>query len=391
MALSDSEMEAGQRRASAGDLEESRSSSQPQAKQANQTGGLARASKALGRSQSVKHPRDRPRASLQRTPSALDRLRRRFSRQRSSFRVAVLGACEVGKSAVVSRVRANTFPVQYEPTFEECLPHQMVLRSRFPETMEFVDTSGGTAQEYGPVRKRVAATTDIYLLVFSVKQMSSLDFLNQIMDELADASPSMAPSDLASRCVLIGNQAQEENVDEVVAGTDDVEEHLFIAPRAVTQERAEAFAQKWGIRDYLETSALTGFGITLLETRLKVMARRVRSFSQSIPDSELGEGKSKRSFLNIFRRKARSPKAPSPIPSERESESPRHSIASGDKRNSKHSTGAENDLLRSTSERHSLRETKTKADDSLTPRSRSKTFSLSIRRSFRRRKNTTGN
>ena len=381
MALSDTEVEANHR-GSLDDLEASH-------KQGD--GSTTRRTKAA-RAQSMKS-RPRPRNSLQRRPSAIARFKRRFSRQKDALRVAVFGACEVGKSAVVSRIRANTFPVEYEPTFEECLPHSMLLSSRFPEVVEFIDTSGGVAEEYVGMRNRVAASADAFILMFSVKQMSSLQYLQKVMEGIRDAYPQLSHADIGSKCLLVGNQAQEENIDEIVAGTDDVEEALFIDPRAVSADDADEFARQWGINESLETSALSSFGISELEVRIRIMLRRARSASVSSSGSE-PDTKEKMSFFKLFRLRARA-KVPSPIPSVKENESPATSKAAtplpspAHKKSQTMSTNS--DLVRGAADRYSLRAPKTPAeDDSQERRPRSKTFSLSgaLRRSFKRSKSS---
>eukprot|EP00117_Sycon_ciliatum_P008804 scpid56049/ scgid11353/ Cell division control protein 42 len=349
----------------------------------------SRQGNGVGRSKSFKH-----RGELERRPSALQRLKRRLSRQKDPIRLVLLGACEVGKSSILARIRANSFPVEYEATFSERLQHSMMLRGRLPETVEFLDVTGATASEYKPMRERAIAEANIYILVYSVKSQASLQYLEGVFEDIQEACPHLGFDDIGPKCLLIGNQANEENLKEVVAGTDAGEEALIIAPRAVSEEHAQTFATKWNIKGIIETSALTAFGIADIDRYLRKNVQMMTSRSISVSSaSSNDESQGAGSFLTRFKSMMRR-RGPSPIPSDTEQGSPARKPSS--KRNSSTSTagsigflsaGPGGGLKRSEDIRHSYQGPKTVGQ--ATPgvsKPRRRTLSASIRRSFRRKK-----
>lgn len=213
--------------------------------------------------------RRRP-SGLSRQASAIKRLRRRFSRAREP-RVVFLGPCEVGKSALIARLRADVFLHDYEPTVCESLPYFMRLRSTLAETVQLVDVTGAPGKEYAAIRAEALDEGYGFVVVFSVKQRASFERVADVLEELAQRK-TWPKGELGRRTILVGNQAGEEgwladpDVDEDLVGEEEILK--VSAPREVTKEEARRLAEQHGITEYVETSALTTDGVDSIPLRL---------------------------------------------------------------------------------------------------------------------------
>ena len=203
--------------------------------------------------------------------SAFSRLKRRFSRPREP-RVVFLGSCEVGKTALIARMRADVFLHEYEPTVQEALPLLMRLRSRtVPENVDLVDVTGELGKEYASIRTRAVTDGDGFVVVFSVNSRPSFERVGVLLEEIAQIK-SWRRAAVGARTVLVANQVGEEgwvpDADDNESLVEAEEDFRVNAPRVVTADEAQSLAEQYGVTEYVETSALTGRGVEEIALRL---------------------------------------------------------------------------------------------------------------------------
>lgn len=193
-------------------------------------------------------------------------IRRRFSSRsggrRPSKRIVFLGACEVGKTAILSRLREDFFPSTYEPTLEEVSVHMMPLQSKEPEAVELVDLTGATEAEYEKVRQKAIVEADGFVVVFSVNSRSSFTRAEGLLRQIESTIGGLS-CDNGFRVLLVANRVDEDE-------TDLVEYELLAADRVVSSDDAFQLIDRLGLNDlnYIEVSALSGLGVDDLPRRL---------------------------------------------------------------------------------------------------------------------------
>ncbi|XP_022253094.1 GTP-binding protein Rhes-like [Limulus polyphemus] len=134
-------------------------------------------------------------------------------RPKDYYRVVVMGATKVGKTAIIRQFLYEVFPVDYSATVEE------LHRGEFSVggcslTLDLLDTSGSC--EF-PVMKRLAIQTgDAVLLVYSIDDSESFEEVRRLHDFVLEIRPAGIP------IVVVGNKndlQQKRQVRREVAET----------------------------------------------------------------------------------------------------------------------------------------------------------------------------
>lgn len=165
------------------------------------------------------------------------------------YKLVVVGAGGVGKSALTIQLIQNHFVDEYDPTIEDSYRKQVNIDG---ETcmLDILDTAG--QEEYSAMRDQYMRTGEGFLCVFAVNNAKSFEDISQYREQIkrvkdADEVPM----------VLIGNKVD-------------------LAVRSVDSTKAEAVAKEYNI-PYIETSAKTRQGV---EDAFFTLVREIRKFKE---------------------------------------------------------------------------------------------------------------
>jgi len=151
----------------------------------------------------------------------------------TEYKLVVVGAGGVGKSALTIQLIQNHFVDEYDPTIEDSYRKQVVIDG---ETclLDILDTAG--QEEYSAMRDQYMRTGEGFLLVFAVNNAKSFEDISAYREQIkrvkdADEVPM----------VLVGNKCD-------------------LPTRAVDMSQAREAAKNYGI-PFVETSAKTRMGV----------------------------------------------------------------------------------------------------------------------------------
>ncbi|XP_029034280.1 ras-like protein 1 [Osmia lignaria lignaria] len=154
----------------------------------------------------------------------------------TEYKLVVVGAGGVGKSALTIQLIQNHFVDEYDPTIEDSYRKQVVIDG---ETclLDILDTAG--QEEYSAMRDQYMRTGEGFLLVFAVNSAKSFEDIATYREQIKrvkDAEESMVPM------VLVGNKC-------------DLQQSW-----AVNMTQAREVARQYGV-PFVETSAKTRMGV----------------------------------------------------------------------------------------------------------------------------------
>jgi len=148
----------------------------------------------------------------------------------SEYRVTVVGAGAVGKSAITVRFIAGNFVEKYDPTIEDSYRKQCEVDA-MAVVLDVMDTAG--QEEYSALRDQYMKTGQGFMVVYSVTSRQSFEAVNKLR---LNISRMKEASDFP--ILLIGNKKDLQ--DE----------------RQIPESEGRALAEKFGIA-FIETSAKT--------------------------------------------------------------------------------------------------------------------------------------
>ncbi|KAK6169454.1 hypothetical protein SNE40_020508 [Patella caerulea] len=152
------------------------------------------------------------------------------------FRIVVMGAAAVGKSAIISQFLYERFVSEYKETIEELHRGEYNVKGT-QLVLDILDTAG--AHSFPAMRKLAIATSNAFILVYSVNDDTSFDEVKAMREQI-----------IAER--------DDENVPIVIVAnkTDILEEK-----RIISRETAETLVSvEWG-NGYIEASAKENINI----------------------------------------------------------------------------------------------------------------------------------
>ncbi|XP_028671169.1 GTP-binding protein Rhes-like [Erpetoichthys calabaricus] len=155
----------------------------------------------------------------------------------NSYRMVVLGASRVGKTALVSRFLKGHYEDQYTPTLEDF--HRKVYNIRGDMyQLDILDTSGN--QPFPAMRRLAILTGDIFLLVFSLDDRDSLEEALRLRQQILDVKSCLRDRTLSSTnganrgiaemvvpMALCGNKSDRGPDARVVPSAREVEKMLL--------------------------------------------------------------------------------------------------------------------------------------------------------------------
>uniref|UniRef100_A0A671MHA2 small monomeric GTPase n=2 Tax=Sinocyclocheilus TaxID=75365 RepID=A0A671MHA2_9TELE len=179
----------------------------------------------------------------------------------TEYKLVVVGAGGVGKSALTIQLIQNHFVDEYDPTIEDSYRKQVVIDG---ETclLDILDTAG--QEEYSAMRDQYMRTGEGFLCVFAINNTKSFEDIHQYREQIKRVKDS---DDVPM--VLVGNKCD-------------------LPARTVDTRQAQELACSYGI-PYIETSAKTRQGV---EDAFYTLVREIRQHKlrKLNPPDDNGQG-----------------------------------------------------------------------------------------------------
>ncbi|CAF0796105.1 unnamed protein product [Brachionus calyciflorus] len=165
----------------------------------------------------------------------------------TEYKLVVVGAGGVGKSALTIQLIQNHFIDEYDPTIEDSYRKQVVVDG---ETclLDILDTAG--QEEYSAMRDQYMRTGEGFLCVFAVNNSKSFEDIKQYREQIKRVKDC---EDVPM--VLVGNK-------------------IDLPSRNVDIREAQKTADEYGI-PFVQTSAKTRQGV---EEAFYTLVREIRNY-----------------------------------------------------------------------------------------------------------------
>jgi len=184
----------------------------------------------------------------------------------AEFRIVVVGAGGVGKSAITVRFIQGNFVEKYDPTIEDSYRKQVEVDG-VSCMVDVMDTAG--QEEYSSLRDQYMKTAEGFVVVYSITSSVSFDFVTKLRVAILRIKEHYPDIPI----VLVGNKKD------------------LAETRQVATERAQAVATEWGC-ELLEVSAKTNENVNQVFLQL---IRRMQAWRKQHP--ELYKKKSRKCVL----------------------------------------------------------------------------------------------
>uniref|UniRef100_A0A9R1SEF7 small monomeric GTPase n=2 Tax=Cyprinus carpio TaxID=7962 RepID=A0A9R1SEF7_CYPCA len=168
----------------------------------------------------------------------------------TEYKLVVVGAGGVGKSALTIQLIQNHFVDEYDPTIEDSYRKQVVIDG---ETclLDILDTAG--QEEYSAMRDQYMRTGEGFLCVFAINNAKSFEDVHLYREQINRVKDSdNVPM------VLVGNKSD-------------------LASRTVETRQAQELARSYGV-PFVETSAKTRQGV---EEAFYSLVREIRRYKET--------------------------------------------------------------------------------------------------------------
>eukprot|EP01115_Flamella_aegyptia_P009562 TRINITY_DN40890_c1_g1_i2.p1 TRINITY_DN40890_c1_g1~~TRINITY_DN40890_c1_g1_i2.p1 ORF type:complete len:195 (+),score=48.78 TRINITY_DN40890_c1_g1_i2:43-627(+) len=183
----------------------------------------------------------------------------------AEYRIVVVGAGGVGKSALTVRFIQGNFVEKYDPTIEDSY-RKLVEVDGTACMLDIMDTAG--QEEYSALRDQYMKTGEGFVLAYSITTTTSFEAATKLRTQILrikEDSPDIP-------IMLVGNKL-------------DLEEE-----RNVTTEQGQALAQKFGC-GFIEASAKTNTNVKEIFFEL---VRMINTWREKNP-TKVSDGKKKKS------------------------------------------------------------------------------------------------
>uniref|UniRef100_A0A8C5LPL6 small monomeric GTPase n=1 Tax=Leptobrachium leishanense TaxID=445787 RepID=A0A8C5LPL6_9ANUR len=172
----------------------------------------------------------------------------------TEYKLVVVGAGGVGKSALTIQLIQNHFVDEYDPTIEDSYRKQVVIDG---ETclLDILDTAG--QEEYSAMRDQYMRTGEGFLCVFAINNSKSFADISIYREQIKRVKDS---DDVPM--VLVGNKCD-------------------LPTRTVDTKQAQELARSYGV-PFIETSAKTRQGV---EDAFYTLVREIHQYRMKKLDS----------------------------------------------------------------------------------------------------------
>ncbi|XP_069493146.1 GTPase KRas-like [Ambystoma mexicanum] len=181
----------------------------------------------------------------------------------TEYKLVVVGAGGVGKSALTIQLIQNHFVDEYDPTIEDSYRKQVVIDG---ETclLDILDTAG--QEEYSAMRDQYMRTGEGFLCVFAINNTKSFEDVHHYREQINRVKDS---DDVPM--VLVGNKCD-------------------LPSRTVDTKQAQELAKSYGI-PFIETSAKTRQGV---EDAFYTLVREIHKHKEKASNGKKKKKSSKR-------------------------------------------------------------------------------------------------
>ncbi len=125
------------------------------------------------------------------------------------YKVTLLGAGGVGKSALTLRIISGVFTPTYNPTVEDYYRHDTMVDGVGPCIVEILDTAG--TEQFASMKQLYMSNCRSFALVYSVDDRASFDETIELYHQIVSMASS--PNDVT--VILVGNKCDLEDCREV--------------------------------------------------------------------------------------------------------------------------------------------------------------------------------
>jgi len=185
----------------------------------------------------------------------------------TEYRVAVVGAGGVGKSALTVRFVRGVFVKTYDPTIEDSYRKQIEVDKK-ARMLDIMDTAG--QEEYSALRDQFLQASEGFVLVYSIAKSTSFEAVAKLRQQILRIKEDAGEVPI----MLVGNKVDLEG------------------EREVTTERGYKTAEKWGA-GFIEVSAKTNKNINELFVELIQLIDKYREVHPEKAPRGAGKSKSK--------------------------------------------------------------------------------------------------
>ncbi|XP_035309513.1 GTPase KRas-like isoform X4 [Cricetulus griseus] len=165
----------------------------------------------------------------------------------TEYKLVVVGADGVGKSALTIQLIQNLFVDEYDPTIEDSYRKQVVIDGEICH-LDILDTAG--QEEYSAMRDQYMRTGEGFLCVFAMNNTKSFEAIHHYREQIKRVKDA---EDVPM--VLVGNKCD-------------------LPSRAVDTKQAQDLAGSYGI-PFIETSAKTRQRV---EDAFYTLVREIRQY-----------------------------------------------------------------------------------------------------------------
>ena len=153
------------------------------------------------------------------------------------YKVTLLGAGGVGKSALTLRIISGVFTPTYNPTVEDYYRHDTMVDGVGPCIVEILDTAG--TEQFASMRQLYISNCKAFALIYSIDDRQSFEETLDLYQQIIGAVNSS--SDIT--VILVGNKCDLEHCREVEIA------------------EGKQAARDMGNAPFIETSAMDGTNV----------------------------------------------------------------------------------------------------------------------------------
>ncbi|KAK0151802.1 GTPase HRas [Merluccius polli] len=181
----------------------------------------------------------------------------------TEYKLVVVGAGGVGKSALTIQLIQNHFVDEYDPTIEDSYRKQVVIDG---ETclLDILDTAG--QEEYSAMRDQYMRTGEGFLCVFAINNSKSFEDVHLYRYEDGLLRTGRMVSEQINRV------KDSDSVPMVLVGNKS-----DLGSRSVETRQAQELARSYGV-PFVETSAKTRQGV---EEAFYSLVREIRRYKET--------------------------------------------------------------------------------------------------------------
>ncbi|XP_067143482.1 GTP-binding protein Rhes-like [Centruroides vittatus] len=135
------------------------------------------------------------------------------------YRIVVMGAAKVGKTAIVQQFLYDRFPLDHKATVEELHREEYEIGGCCL-TLDILDTSG--SYEFPAMRRLAISTGDGFVLVYSVDSNESFEEVRRLRELVLETRASAVPMVIVGNKCDVGDELRvvKKEIAEIIISID---------------------------------------------------------------------------------------------------------------------------------------------------------------------------